>query len=158
MLMRQIAKAQPVEFTFAGFAFPKRAWMLERGSIAKRKQYMRNPVTGPYSGSPTPNQSKGWAFYLASDFMPGLRYETVGGFSAFDGSESFDGLVMRLPHGRGFLAGWTMGEGMASSIDADIIEDEDEARRVARNMAEDALNEQIEFNASQEEEENEEII
>jgi hypothetical protein len=59
------------------------------------------------------------------------------------------GIVIFLPHGR-FLAGWSMGEGRASSYDGEIYTDAEEAARAADSLAEDAAEAEREY---QEEEE-----
>lgn len=45
-------------------------------------------------------------------------------------------IVARLPHGRGFLAGWTMGAGMCASIDLTLHDNERDAAFAAHDMAE----------------------
>jgi len=134
------------EFTFAGFSFPKYLFTLPRASMAKRLERARNPVCGHCYHSPTPAQA-GRGFYLESDGMPGLRWEWADKFcrpightgwftNEFGDGEKIRGLVMRLPKGRGFLAGWSMGEGMASSLSGDIYETAEEAARAADSKAE----------------------
>lgn len=94
------------------------------------------------------------SFYLESDFMPGLRRKwcdeipTIrirhkGWFCDESHDSTIRGLVFRLPHGRGFLIGWSMGEGMASGIGyGQIWEKDDEtgaaiaADSLAQNIAE----------------------
>lgn len=126
----------PVEFTFAGFSFPRWVGTLPNESFAKRIERMRNPVTGPYYHSPKPD-SKGRVFYLDSDGMPGLRYDLTGdSFTYNEFGDSIEGIVFRLPKGRGFLAGWTMGRQMASEVSGEIYADESDARRAARDEAE----------------------
>jgi hypothetical protein len=61
--------------------------------------------------------------------------------------------VLRLPHNRGFLAGWTMGKGMASSVDFEIYQEEQDAWRAADSMAENAADKEREYQASQDQEE-----
>jgi len=116
--------------TFAGFEFPQEIPILPRAPLAKRlaeyKLTHGKRVCGPYFRTePSPNPS-GMSFYLDSDFQPGLRWEWAdeidgariqhrGWYSdEYGDAEKIRGLVFRLPHGRGFLAGWSMGEGMAS--------------------------------------------
>ena len=60
---------------------------------------------------------------------------------------------MRLPHNRGFLAGWSMGEGMISEIEYAIYDDEREAAKVADSLAEETAEKEREFQESQEEDE-----
>lgn len=52
------------------------------------------------------------------------------------GTDTLQPIVARLPHGRGFLAGWTMGPGMIANIELMIWADEREAAIAAHNMAE----------------------
>lgn len=120
------------EFTFAGFTWPRYVAMLPRGSFGKRIAAMRRPVCGPYYHAPKPNQREGSSFYLASDFMPGLRWQWcdevvpiighTGWFTdEYGDGEKVRGLVFRLPHGRGFLIGWSMGEGMCGEVSTSFI-------------------------------------
>ena len=60
---------------------------------------------------------------------------------------------MRLPHNRGFLAGWSMGEGMISEIEYTVYDDERDAAWAADSLAENAAEKEREFQESQEEEE-----
>lgn len=89
----------------------------------------------------------GVSFYLESDFQPGLRWQWCDEISTtirhtgwftdeYGDGEKIRGLVMRLPHGRGFLAGWSMGKGMASEIENHIYPDEIEAAYAADRLAE----------------------
>jgi hypothetical protein len=148
------------QFQFAGFTFPKWVFTLPGGSFAERIKRMRNPVTGPYYHAPKPN-SKGIGFYLDSDSPLGLRWKWADmiathirhtGWYYNDSQDgTIRGIVMRLPRNRGFLAGWSMGEGMASEVDATIYHDEIEAAHAANEEARIAAERQREF----EEEENE---
>lgn len=52
------------------------------------------------------------------------------------GDQTLSPIIARLPHGRGYLAGWTMGAGMCASIDLTIWADEREAAIAAHNLAE----------------------
>lgn len=47
-------------------------------------------------------------------------------------------IVARLPHGRGFLAGWTMGNGMYASLETHVWDDIADAARRAHDSAEHA--------------------
>ena len=131
-----------VEFSFAGFNFPKYLWTLPRGSKAKRLEHARNPVCGPYYHAPKPDSNNGASFYLESDGMPQLRWQwcdevlpsirhTGWYLDEHGDSEKIRGIVMRLPRSRGFLAGWSMGEGIASAVEYDIYDDAQDAARVA---------------------------
>lgn len=55
-----------------------------------------------------------------------------------DRSETFWPVIARLPKGRGFLAGWTMGAGMCGSLDGRIYTEEEAARSAAEAEASDA--------------------
>ncbi|WP_155986686.1 hypothetical protein [Thioalkalivibrio sp. ALE23] len=90
---------------------------------------------------------QGAVLFLDSDFAPGLRWEwcdevsdaicPTGWFTdPGEEDETIRGIVMRLPHGRGFLAGWSMGEGMPSVFDKEIHHDETDAAHAADNMSE----------------------
>lgn len=59
----------------------------------------------------------------------------------FDGGDMARGVILKLPAGRGYLYGWTMGAGMLASISSDRCDDindaiswaDDEARQAAEN-------------------------
>ena len=117
------------EFTFAGFTFPRHVSVLPRGSRAERIERHTKPLTGPYYISPEPlvGGKQGKSFYLKSDFAPGLRWKWAdeasphinhtGWYCDNSCDQKIRGIVLRLPSGRGFLSGWSMGEGWASGID-----------------------------------------
>ena len=111
--------------------------------------------TGPYYWCPAaPGSGRG--FYLDSQGECGangagfrLRIESAndhlnGRLAFIDGyycdpdcaSDSLRPIIARLPHGRGFLAGWTMGPGMCATIGAYIYPDEVSAAHGAHSMAE----------------------
>lgn len=143
------------EFSFAGFSFPKYAWNMprRRGTVKQRLTNYKKPTVGSYYHAPTPN-SKESSFYLDSDFMPGLRWQYADDVcrsirhdswycdADADGSPMLDGdkirgIVFRLPRSRGFLPGWTMGEGMSSGIDySQIFDDEEDCAITADSIAE----------------------
>lgn len=50
--------------------------------------------------------------------------------------EKIRGLIVKLPSGRGFLAGWSMGEGMATEIDCKVYQYCSDAIAAADSMAE----------------------
>ena len=60
------------------------------------------------------------------------------------------GIVARLPRGRGFLAGWSMGDGMATSVEASIYADETSAARAADSSAEYVAEQERDYQAEQE--------
>lgn len=67
-------------------------------------------------------------------FGPAIRH--TGWYADEAGTETVYGLVYRLPHDRGYLAGATMGKGMLTQIDRSIIHDERDAVYAADGMAE----------------------
>jgi hypothetical protein len=160
--LRSMVHELTPEFSFAGFTFPKWVFSLPRGSKAKRLTAAKNPVCGPYYHAPKPGGGKGCGFYLESDGALSLRWQWAdevseahikhtGWYSDEHGdSEKIRGLVFRLPKSRGFLAGWSMGEGMASALECDIYETEREAALAADSLAENVAEREREY---QEEEE-----
>lgn len=141
--------------------------MIDYGrSIAKRKESRK--FCGPYRWRPNSKPGNGIGFYMASNGLAmdehgsplRLRLEMVGGsryygrpseyaFNEFGGS--YRPIIARLPSGRGFLAGATMGEGMSSFLDGFVYQEEEEARYAAHEEARIAALGQEEF----EQEENE---
>lgn len=155
------------EFEFAGIAFPKWLWSLPRGSKAKRLAEAKSPMCGPYYHAPKPG-AKGCGFYLGSgcfvgdgsfnlrakwcDEVSGCRIDHAGWFCDEHGDgDKIRGLVFRLPRGRGFLAGWAMGENMCGSVDFDIYDDESSAAYAADSMAEQAAEENREAELQEQE-------
>jgi hypothetical protein len=138
-------------FNFAGFQWPRYVARLERGSLKSRMRARRTMCTGEYYHAPKPGNSEGVGFYLGSDSTFRLRYELTGPAFYCDehGDGTIQGVVFTLPGGRGFLAGWTMGENMASSIDYDIFDNADDARRAAESRAESAAESQREYDAEE---------
>lgn len=106
-------------------------------------------VSTSYSALPTPltRNSEGFGYYLDSDFAPDLRWKWAdeiedspidhrGWYSEDDGAgDTIRGLVLRLPRGRGFLAGWSMGKGMSADIGRKIHQSEREAAGAADRAA-----------------------
>ena len=124
------------EFDFAGFHWPRAVAELPKGTPRARLDYQRtrsatyNPRVSPYTHAPEPRKAGdvGMGFYHGDMGMPGLRWKWAdevapraidhqGWYTADDGAgDTMRGIVFRLPHGRGFLYGWSMGEGMCASI------------------------------------------
>lgn len=152
-------------FTFAGFKFPKYVWTLPQGDFKKRIDRHVNAYTGDYYHAPKPAHGvdRSFGFYLNSDGMPTLRWkwcDEVEGCRAnhtgwctdeFGDSEKLRGIVLRLPNNRGFLAGWSMGEGMASTVEYPIYDDEVDAAYAADSLAEDAADNEREYQESERE-------
>jgi len=151
-----------VAFVFAGFTFPRFAAVLPKGSLSKRLEKAKAPsFCGPYYSAPKPaGRGHGISFYLDSDFAPGLRWEWcdqvegvrirhTGWFTDEHGdTDTIRGLVMRLPKGRGFLAGWSMGSGMASAVDCEIYADASDAAYAADCLAERAAERERDYQES----------
>lgn len=173
----------PVEFTFAGFSFPRyiadlpeplidikcyagasiEMFWLARMAARKatlRKRRDERAVCGPYYVSPTPNsKARGIGFYASDDagtLTMGdggtlLRVEYTGAeYSTSDGEATFYGIVARLPKSRGFLAGWTMGPGMASSLDTKSFDSFHDAQTAADCLTESAVWEESQHQAANE--------
>ena len=125
--------------------------MIDYSATVARRLEMRRWV-GPYCWTPAkPNQgrafyqhngslkvdAKGSTFNLrlefANDHLTG-RLARVYGYCMGHG-EYIQPIIARLPHGRGFLAGWTMGSGMLASVDATIHASEHDAALAAHDEA-----------------------
>ena len=144
-------------FTFAGFPFPRYLATLERGSVRQRLTYRKASVCGNIYHAPAPNNRDGRGFYLTvndahglrwawADDVSGSRIKHTGWFCDGYHDEKIRGLVMRLPKRRGFLAGWSMGEGMASSVEySPIFDNEIEAAHYADSIAESAAQSELEY-------------
>lgn len=122
-------------------------------SLAQRAQTRKH--VGPYRTTPRSDLSAPLFFYMATgreqpakygaafrlrlksavDILPAKR---CNGFYADSAQDTvISPLVARLPRGRGFLAGHTMGAGMSSAIETDTVwQTEEEAAHRAFDMAE----------------------
>lgn len=86
----------------------------------------------------------GWA-----DHIVPMRHK--GWFTDDHGDgETARGLVLRLPNGRGFLAGWSMGAGMCASFAGDIYDCERDAAYAADEEARCAAEQEREYQAAEE--------
>lgn len=114
-------------FKFAGFTFPKKLWALPKGRLKDRlaasKQFK---FTSGYYSSPPPNQTDGWGFYLGENVQFSLRIKVLPYQFQAD-CDTVQPIIARLPKSRGFLAGYTLGEGMASGLSGDVYTDEADA-------------------------------
>lgn len=149
----------PVETEFASFQWPKYAWTLPKGTPASRlkKAKLHPPICGEYQIAfrPLSVGSAGLSFYLGSDFMPGLRWRWAddvtrlghkGWYCDQFQDQTIRGLVFRLPHGRGFLPAWSMGDSMASAVDySRTYETEEDAALAADSWAERVAEEEREY-------------
>lgn len=95
--------------------------------------------------------------------MPGLRWEWADNAAQsihhtgwytdeYGDGDTIRGLVFRLPHNRGFLAGWSMGEGMASIVAYEVYPDEVSAALAADDIARYAAEREREYREAEEEE------
>ena len=151
-------------FTFAGFQWPRHLARMACGPAALRKKWAGRKVCGEYYHAPSPETAgTGRGFYLESDGQPftrwqwcdevdGVRIDHTGWFcDEYGDGGKIRGIVVALPHGR-FLAGWSMGEGMASTVDADLYDTAEDAACAADSMAERAAEDEREYQAQQAEE------
>lgn len=132
------------EFTFAGFTWPRYVARMACGYAALKKKAETRKVCGEYYHAPKPSAA-GKGFYLDSDGQPFTRWEWcdnvcrsinhTGWFADEFQDTKIRGIVARLTQGR-YLAGWSMGEGMASAIEYRIFDDIEEAARYADSLAE----------------------
>lgn len=144
--------------TFAGFTYPRRQWSLPSGPLAGRlAAAKKDRLCGPYYfNAPCPNSSS-VVFYLGDmgegspvdlpwswcDEIPSewrdysRRAVTHSGWYSDDlSSETIRGVVFKLPKGRGFLAGWSMGVGMSSELSkTEVFDSADCAAHAADDLA-----------------------
>lgn len=133
--------------------------------LAKRLESHRGPC-GPYRWKPT-KAGSGRGFYSSSrdrlamgdaplrlrledanDHLRGSRTaDTLGYYCDGDG-DTLQPIIARLPRGRGFLAGWTMGAGMCGSLEPDIFADETDAALAAHSIAENDAERNREYEAA----------
>lgn len=158
---------------FAGFPYPKYCVELPRTTLQKRledyKGYKSKTVNrlsleiSPYLQNKPCHlemqETQGRGFYLDDHGMPDLRWKFAdkvdgsridhhGWYETDEGDgDTIRGLVMSLPHARGFLAGWTMGIGMCSEIDYHIYDDQIDAARAADKIAKHVAEESQDYNA-----------
>jgi len=137
---------------FASFIWPKRPWTLPRGSFESRARALIKPkvwqnlyVNPSYTGFP-------WA----DPRLPVLEWDYAdaflrGGKRAYHADDwsglEFRGIVLVLPNRRGFLAGYT--DGVWARVDYDIYDDSRDAAVCADQMAMNACEREIEYQAQQ---------
>lgn len=162
MLQSILISTLAPEFDFAGFTFPRYVARLDSRPIAQRLESRRRVFCGEYFHAPKPitrGAHPGRGFYLDQLAANGLRFEWCdcvpgsnirhSGWYCNDSGDKIAGIVARLPRGRGFLAGWSVGEGRASELDGCIYADAIDAARAADGMAERAAENQREYEAEQ---------
>jgi hypothetical protein len=155
--MQTMSKRFPIKegplpaFAFAGFQWPRFVAALPQGSKAKRLARYKALVCGPTFHAPIPvvGSNHCIGFYLAGDDMPALRWawcdevfgmgraiNHTGWFTDEHGDgEKIRGVVFTLTHGRGYLAGWSMGHGMASGLECYVYADATSAAYAADSAA-----------------------
>ena len=127
---------------FAGFAWPKQEWALPKGKPSQRVRKTRY-TGGYYQNAPCMAGKGEISFYWGEGGEPSgrlwtLRAELDTKHAWYCDSFQEDAItpfVFALPHGKGWLPGWTMGEGMISSVDRYICMDKADAMNDARGMA-----------------------
>lgn len=155
--MRPINDPHIEQFTFAGFQWPRYVATLTP-LLGLRKQRETRKHCGGYYHAPVPNSHNGRGFYLSDAGQPFTRWEWcdnidgasirhTGWWTDEHCDSKIRGIVVRLPHGR-FMAGWSMGESMASSIDTDVYDDIIDAARAADSIAENAAVREREYQAT----------
>lgn len=163
--LSDLSKCGIPAFTFAGFTFPKYVWTLPKGDFKKRIERHVNACTGDYYHAPEPNNTvdRSIDFYLDSDGMPDLRWkwcDEVDGCHVdhtgwytdeYGDSWKIRGIVLRLPNNRGFLAGCSMGRGMASTVEYQIYDDEVDAAYAADSIAESTAESERDYQESERE-------
>ena len=136
------------QYTFADLAFPHIVEPLASkwDKAARQNRYQH---CGPLHLAPRSGATM-MGFYLDST-MPGLRWawcdevnrsqrhagiKHKGWYTdEYGEGDTIRGLVMRLPSACGFLAGWSMGEGMASAVEYYVYAEEVSAACAADSMA-----------------------
>jgi len=101
-------------------------------------------IAGPYIVTPSRPEND-YFFYYDSDFALSLRTQFCddiaqsikhrGWFCDSFEDQTIRGIVAQLPKGRGFLAGWTMGESMGSVLERHIYPDGLSAALAADDIA-----------------------
>jgi len=158
--MRAINDPHVQRFAFAGFQWPRYVATLTPLSGLRKKRELRK-VCGGYYHTPKPNSNNGRGFYLDDAGQPFTRWQWAddvegahishsGWFTDDYGTgDKIRGIVVLLPHGR-YMAGWSMGTGMASTIEPGVFDDIVDAARVADSIAENAADNEREYQAQQE--------
>lgn len=138
---------------FAGFTYPRKIARWTGKPRADRKHRW----CFAYRQNRPAMAGRGLAGYLGESGWPHLRWtwcdEVDGGRIDHTGwwcdpqgdGETVRGIVLRLPHGRGFLAGASMGEGMSTWFEPDLHTDESSAARSADQIAECAAEKEREY-------------
>ena len=159
--MRAINDPHIQRFAFAGFQWPRYVATLTPLSSLRKKRELRK-VCGGYYHAPTPNSNTCRGFYLSdagqpfganrwkwADDVSDANIEHAGWFcDEYGDGDKIRGIVVLLPHGR-FMAGWSMGKGMASTLEPGVFDDIDDAARMADEHARVAAEHAREYQATQ---------
>lgn len=152
--MKPISDPHITRFQFAGFQWPRYVATLTPLSGLRKKREGRR-FTGGYYHAPTPNSNNGRGFYLGNagqpfrwqwaDDVEGAHISHSGWFcDEYGDGDKIRGIVILLPHGR-FMAGWSMGKGMASTIEPGVFDDINEAAQMADEHARVAADAEYEY-------------
>lgn len=152
------------QFSFAGFSFPRYLVNLHKGNLYARLSNRKNSFTSGYYHAPIPDNKDGIGFYLTDNEGMGfsLRWKWcdditshinhTGWFCDEYQNSKIRGIVFRLPNNRGFIAGWSMGENMASSLDFHVYDSELDAAYAADSLAEKAAEDELEYQSNNQDE------
>ena len=154
--MNPITDPHIPRFTFAGFLWPRYVATLTSLNALRAKRESRKHC-GDYYHSPKPNAPDGTVFYLDDAGQPFTRWRWcddidssirhTGWWFDDDCNDKIRGIVILLPHGR-YMAGWSMGEGMASTLEPGVFEDIEDAARMADEHARCAAEHEREYRES----------
>jgi hypothetical protein len=113
----------------------------------KSMGYKDGRCTGPYQIDFNASDELR-SFYLGSDFQPSNRWwftdespespghsKNIGNVCDAYSTQFLRGIIVKLPKHRGYLAGWSMGEGMISAVQKKVLATVTDAIRVADNLA-----------------------
>ena len=98
---------------------------------------LRSPLVMDRAGSPIRLRLE-----FANDWLPRHPRFPVGYRASSDEfSDLYQPIIARLPHGRGYLAGWTLGAGMLGTLESRIYSSLEEAAWSAHELAGDQADE-----------------
>jgi hypothetical protein len=139
-------------------------------SAPLRMRARRRKVCGPYYWTPAkPGGGRGFyqsqhgmamdergsAFRLriecANDHVPAYYdVASINGYYCDEyGGDTLKPIIARLPGGRGFLGGWTMGKSMCANIDLEVFDTAEDAAIFAHSMAENDAEAELERQAAE---------
>lgn len=146
-------------FQFAGFTWPRMVARSAFGPALLRNKWAGRKFASEYRHAPRPEDAgAGRGFYLNDAGQPFTRWRWADDViklrhnGYFCGIDTIRPIVAILPHNR-FLAGWSLGEGMASAVEGEIYYTPEDAAHAADSMAEQAAEREREYQESQGDEE-----